>query len=207
MSIATQIGLLVLGLALIFFGLPLFKSAINVFGFLIGAGYAVFFYYLFASSLGLNPAWGLVVTVILALVGGILGALLANFAQALFVFVAGGFVGLMIAKFIMGAPVTTFTPEHLRGLLQFQTLDIVWFIIGGILFVLAIDTVLIFALCALGAAFLYRALDPLNLLNPEWLIPLALGIIGFIVQEAARNRAAKERKVVIVADSEHHHKH
>jgi hypothetical protein len=202
----SQIVLLLIGVGLVFFGLPLFRGALNIFGFIVGAAYGVFLFTLFSGTVNLDPIVRIMLGAAIGLVAGFLGAALANFANALFVFIAGGLVGLLIAKLITGTPVSEATRvvsfQQLQAMLNPQAIDIVWFLIGGIIFLLAIDTVMILALVALGTGLIYRAMLPLNLMQPPWLIPVILGMIGLMTQESLRNRAARSRRVTVKIDKD-----
>jgi hypothetical protein len=201
----SQILLLIIGLGLVFFGLPLFRGALNIFGFIVGVVYGAAVYELVAPGLGFTPVIFYVLGAVVALAGGLLGTLLANFAQALFVFIAGGLIALMVEKMLagasMGEAVSNLQPGWFQTILHLSPVDIVWFVVGGIIFVLAIDTVMILALVALGTALIYRALDPLDLLRPEWIIPVIVGVLGLFVQESIRNRAHREKRLVITEPS------
>jgi hypothetical protein len=206
----SEIALLLIGLGIVFFGLPLFRDALNLFGFIVGAVYGVALYELVAPGLGLTPVAFYVFGATVAVVGGLLGAVLANFAQALFVFIAGGLIALMVEKLAagtsLGDAVSNLQPGWFSAILQLSPVDIVWFIVGGFIFVLAIDTVMILALVALGTALIYRALDPLNLMRPEWVIPVIIGIFGLFVQESIRNRAVRAKKLIVTEPgSPRHH--
>lgn len=196
--------LLLTGLALVFFGLPILRSTLHVFGFVVGASYGVYFYALFSQQNDFTLPVYILIGAIVGIFGGLLGASLANFAQAIFVFLAGGFMGFLIAKIIIGYPIDQ-PPEpgslgDFNPLFQFNPIDILWFLLGGVAFVIAIDVVMILVLVIFGSALIYKSVDPLNLMQPEWAIPAIVGIIGFISQEAMSEKIKRSKKVLIFQD-------
>jgi hypothetical protein len=205
MSGVSQIVLFIVGLGLVFFGLPIFKGALSFFGFLVGAVYGIIFFSLFVGTVSLSPILIILLAAGIGLVGGLLGMALANFANSIFVFIAGGLIALAIAKLLGGFPVKEISDSLNSGrlveLLHPQMLDLVWFVVGGIVFVLAIDTVMTVALVVLGSVLIYQAIGPLHLMEPGWVIPAAFGVIGLPVQESLRHRMMKREKVIIVKRS------
>jgi hypothetical protein len=201
-SSASQIPLLLFGLGLIFFGLPLFRGTLHLFGFIVGAIYGLFFFSYFAISLSLTPVLLLFAVIGVGLVGGLLGMALANFANSIFVFIAGGLVALMITKLLGGFPiediVQAFKTGEFRTLFHLQMLDLLWFAIGGGVFVMAMDAVMTVALVTLGTILVYRAMEPLKLMEPQWVIPVIIGVFGLMVQESLRHRTLHNKRVIIV---------
>jgi hypothetical protein len=208
-NLASQIPLLLFGLGLIFFGLPLFRGTLHLFGFIVGAIYGLFFFSYFAISLSLTPVLVLFLVIAVGLVGGLLGMALANFANSIFVFIAGGLVALMITKLFAGFPieniVEAFKTGQFRALFQLQMLDLLWFVIGGGVFVMAMDSVMTVALVMLGTILLYRAMEPMNLMEPRWVIPVAVGVIGLMVQESLRHRALNSKRVIVLHEKVRKH--
>lgn len=200
-----EILLLVIGLVVTFFGLPVFRGALSVFGFFLGLLVTVYLFSMFGSQFELEPLARTILTAALGLVGGFIGIAVANVAQAVFVFLAGGLIAITIAKLVMGVPVEqasqTLGLEGLMSMLRPSITDVIWFVIGGVIFIIAMDTVLIMVMAVLGAFLIFRATDPLNLMQPEWLIPAVLGVLGLIVQQALRHRAAAKAKKVVVVKS------
>ena len=203
----SQIIMLLLGLGLVFFGLPLFRGALNIFGLIIGVVFGLFFFSLFVGALSLSPILVLCIAAAIALVGGMLGMALANFANTVFVFLAGGVVGLLISKLVLGTQVEdaaqTFQAARFFASLSLQPVDAVWFLIGGIVFVLAIDTVMTIALVVLGTAFIYHAVEPLHIMEPAWVIPVGFGMLGLLVQESLRHRAMRHERVIVIKHKTH----
>jgi ABC-type multidrug transport system fused ATPase/permease subunit len=92
-----NIGLLLAGLVLVFFGAALSIYAVSLLGFLIGAGGA---YVLAPTVLPALGAEGIVGFAVAVLVGGALGAALSyvalSFATAIPAFVVGAYIGLYV---------------------------------------------------------------------------------------------------------------
>jgi hypothetical protein len=92
-----DIGLVLAGLVLVFFGAALSIYAVALLGFLIGAGGG---YVLAPSLLGAFGAQGIVAFAVAVLVGGLLGAALSyvalSFATSIPAFVVGAYIGLYV---------------------------------------------------------------------------------------------------------------
>jgi hypothetical protein len=203
----SQIVLLLLGLGLVFFGLPLFRGALSFFGFMIGALYGLFFFSLFAGAASLTPILTIILALSIALVGGLLGMALANFANSIFIFIAGGFVSLAIAKILTGFPIgeaiESLKTGHITTQMVMHPIDFVWFIVGGIVFVMAIDTVMTIALVTLGSILIYQAIKPIHIFEPAWVIPAAFGVLGFLTQESLRHRVMKHEQMIVLRRARH----
>jgi hypothetical protein len=92
-----DIGLLLVGLVLVFFGAALSVYAVSLLGFLIGAGGG---YVIAPTILGAFGAQGFVGFAVAVIVGGLLGAALSyvalSFATAVPSFVVGSYIGLYV---------------------------------------------------------------------------------------------------------------
>lgn len=92
-----DIGVILVGLVLVFFGAALSVYAVSLLGFLIGAGGG---YMLAPSLLGAFGAQGLVGFAVAIVVGGLLGAALSyvalSFATSIPAFVVGAYLGLYV---------------------------------------------------------------------------------------------------------------
>lgn len=92
-----DIGVILVGLVLVFFGAALSVYAVSLLGFLIGAGGG---YVLAPTLLGAFGAQGLVGFVVAIVVGGLLGAALSyvalSFATSIPAFVVGAYLGLYV---------------------------------------------------------------------------------------------------------------
>lgn len=196
----TQIALILIGLVLVFFGLILYRSVIKLVGFLVGAGYAIYLAVVFSGSLGWDPLWILIGGIILIVVLGVIGTYVAQIANMLLFFLAGGLVGVVLGKILMGIPaeeaVQTLDFRSLENLVRPTAGDLLWFLGGGILFAISIDILVILAFSALGAGLIWYAIRPLGLMSPDWVIPLAIGILGLMFQEGARRRIPGTQPVV-----------
>lgn len=187
-----QIILLLVGVVLIFFGLMIYRSLIKLVGFLVGGAYGLYLFTLVLSYVSWDPVFVLLAAVGAVLVLGILGIFIAQFANALMFFLAGGLIGVMLGKLIAGLPPDTalemLTVEGISGLIKPQFNDLLWFVGGGLVFVVALDSLVMLALVALGAVMVRLALAPLQIMQPDWIIPGVVGLFGLMFQEAMRRR-------------------
>ncbi len=193
-----QIAVLVLGLILAFFGLPLYHSALKLFGFLVGGAYGVYLFTVFGNSFNWEPMFVLIGAVILVVLLGFIGSHIMQFANALMFFLAGGLVGVIIGKVVAGfnAPelVGSIDSTSLSLLAKFEPTDLIWFLGGGFIFIIGMDILIMFALAALGAGLVWFVGRDLDIMQPDWAIPAAVGVLGLIVQEGIRRRATGKVK-------------
>jgi hypothetical protein len=192
-----SILLIILAIALAFFGLPIYRGTIKLIGFVVGAAYSLYLFSIFASTLDWQPVFVFLAGALLIILLGVIGVIIAQFANYLMFFLAGGLVGVLLGKFIMGVPADSvvgqpLTPGFLE-LIKPQGADLIWFFGGGIIFVIAVDPLVMIALSALGAGILWYVLTPMGLLKPDWVIPVIVGVIGMISQESMRRRAREDR--------------
>jgi len=186
---AAHIGLLIAGLLLAFLGLPIYKSAIRFIGFVVGAGYGIYLFSLFAKSVAWDPIFVIVTACFFVIVMGILGTFVAQAANMVLFFLTGGLVGVMMAKIVAGATAGEIIDQSsVLGLMTPRVTDLIWFIGGGIVFVISIEVLIMLALASLGTGLIWFALRPLEVMRPDWLIPVVLGVLGLGVQEASRRR-------------------
>lgn len=152
-----DIGLLLIGLVLVFFGAALSIYAVALLGFLIGAGGG---YVLAPTLLGAFGAEGLVGFAVAIIVGGLLGAGLAyvalSFATAIPAFVVGAFVGLHLGIEFLGA----------ESLLRFATMGLGG-LVGSVLGFTLTKFALIFISAFVGAAFASRSVTVENFQNAQ----------------------------------------
>lgn len=162
------------GVVLLTFGRRLFWLFVGVVGFVVGFDLAT---RMFASS----PQW---VAIIVGIVIGLIGALLAVVLQRFAVAVAGFLIGGYIANFLL---------ETLGVSLG----DLAWlpYIIGGvlgaILAFLMFDWALIILSSLAGATFIVQAFQMDNLVATVLLV--VLFVIGIIVQAGLTGR---ERRII-----------
>jgi hypothetical protein len=164
---------LLIGGMLLFLGRKLFWLFVAAVGF--GAGWAVA-----TELLHVQPEW---LALVLALVVGVVGALVAHFASRVAIglagFLAGGFLVLSLA-----------------GLLDFQSGWWGWvaFVVGGVLGALLLGAALEWALIGLSSlAGAILAAGALNLSSTAHLLALiGLFVVGVIVQAALRGTAHKK---------------
>jgi len=196
-----QIALILLGLILAFFGLSIYKGFLKVLGFIVGAGYAIYLATLLAASADWDPVVIYVGAAVGVIVLGILGTFIAQFANALMFFLAGGLVGVVLGKILTGVPaeqaVEYLNPASITNLIRPEPGDLLWFLGGGFVFVIAIDVLIMLAFATLGAGLIWFAVRPLQLLQQDWLIPLVIGILGLMVQEGSRRRYVPPRPIPI----------
>ena len=196
----TQISLILLGLVLVFFGLIIYRSVIKLVGFIVGAGYGIYVAIVFSGSLGWDPLWILIAGVIFIVLLGVIGTYLAQLANALLFFLAGGLVGVVLGKIVMGMPaeeaMQALDFASLENLVRPQAGDLLWFLGGGIIFVISIDILVILAFTALGGGLIWYAIRPLHLMSPDWIIPLVIAVLGLMFQEGARRRISATQPVV-----------
>ncbi|MCX6645524.1 MAG: hypothetical protein NTY09_04080 [bacterium] len=192
-----NILLIFIGLAFAFFGLPIYRGTIKLIGFVVGAAYAIYLFTIFASSLTWEPVFVYLAGALLIIILGVIGVFIAQFANYLMFFLAGGLVGVLLGKFIMGGLTGDVVGQTMSGgfleLIKPQGTDLIWFLGGGLIFVIAVDPLVMIALSALGAGILWYALSPMGLLKPDWAIPVIVGVIGLITQESMRRRARENR--------------
>ena len=187
-----QIILLLVGVVLIFFGLMIYRNLIKLVGFLVGGAYGLYLFTFVLSYVTWDPVFVLLAAVGAVLVLGILGIFIAEFANAFMFFLAGGLVGVMIGKLVAGLPpdmaMEMLTVEGISGLIKPQVKDLLWFVGGGLVFVVALDSLVMLALVALGAVLVRLALAPLQIMQPDWVIPGVVGLFGLMFQEAVRRK-------------------
>ena len=198
MVTTNDIPLILIALALAFFGLPIYRGTIKLVGFIVGAAYAIYLFSVIAGSLDWEPVFIFLAGGLLILVLGVIGIFIAQFANFILFFLAGGLVGMLIGKFAMGIPSEQVFGQVSSGgfmeLIKPQSADLIWFLGGGFVFVIAIDPLIMIALCALSTGILWFVLTPMGLMKPDWAIPAAVGVIGLIFQESMRRRARETRK-------------
>jgi len=203
-----QIFIVLLGLALLFAGLPIYRGTIKVLGFIVGAIYGVYLFSLFAKSIALDPIFVLVLAGFIVLFLGILGTYVAQFASAVMFFLAGGLVGVIIGKIVSGIPagdiVSITSTDTFINLIKPEASDLLWFLGGGIVFIISIDIIIIICLAVLGAGLIWITIKPLQLMEPDWVIPLVLAFLGIAFQEGMRRRATGKFRRHIPASSNRH---
>lgn len=154
------------GILILFLGRQLLWLIVAIAGFVIGFNLA-------EQLIGANVATGLLL--VIGVVGGIIGALLAVFAQRLAVAVAGFLAGGYLLLSLMGA----------ISAAEDGTLSTVLFIVGGVIGAILIsallDPALIVLSSALGATLLTQAAGQLFQLTPAlsgvvFVVFLALGV-------------------------------
>jgi hypothetical protein len=196
-----QILILVLGLLLAFFGLAIYKSFIKVIGFVVGAAYGLYLFTLFVNAVDWDPILIYLTAGFAVLVLGVLGTFVAQFAAVLMFFLAGGLVGVMLGKILMGMSasdvVSAISSEELERLIRPAAADLLWFLGGGFLFVIALEPLIMLALSALGAGLVWYAVRPWGLMphRLDWVIPVAVGVLGLMVQEGGRRQSKASSKV------------
>jgi len=194
-----QILIILLGLILVFAGLPIYRSALKVFGFIVGAAYGIYLFTIFAGALDWEPLFVLIAAAILVVILGVMGTFIAKFANALMFFLAGGLVGVILGKIAAGFHTQEIVNEinnaALIDLLRFKPSDILWFLGGGVVFIIALDILIMFALCFLGAGLIWYGIQPMDLMQPDWVIPLIIGILGLLFQQSMRMRARSKTDV------------
>lgn len=184
---------IVIGLAFAFFGLPIYKGTLKLVGFLVGAAYAIYLFSIFASRLVWDELFIYLAGVVLVLILGLIGTVIARFANAIMFFLAGGMVGVFLGKFIMGIGPGVEVGQGFLELIKPTGTDLIWFLGGGIIFILAIDPLLMVLLSAFGAGIIWFVISPMGIMKPDWVIPLIIGILGLMTQATARKRAKEER--------------
>ena len=172
---------LVLGVILLTTGKKLYWLFVGIIGFLIG--YFVTAQYL---HLQLNPPW---LIYVIALGGGVIGAILGTFLQRLAIALVGFLVGGYGAMQLVG----------LLGL-QAQVTNFMAFIIGGIVGLLLVASVFNWALYILsswaGASLVTEAIRLTGVLGT--VVFFALFVLGMIIQVGLfRERPKKEPSVVV----------
>jgi hypothetical protein len=160
---------LIIGGALLVFGRRLFWLLVGLLGFLTG-------FYFASQALSSDLGW---LVLIVALVAGVAGALLAVFLQGLAIGVAG----------FLGGGIIAFNLLKFLGMGQ---VDFAWiaFLIGGILGVILIGLVFDWALILLsslvGAFLIVNALEAGSLLGTILFFVLLLA--GIVIQASTRRR-------------------
>ena len=148
--VLADIGLVLAGLVLVFFGAALSVYAVALLGFLIGAGGA---YVVVPSVLGGVGSGGLVGLAVAVVVGGLLGAALAyvalSFATSVPSFVVGAYVGLYVV-----------TPLFTGGGLVRYLFAILGGVLGAVLGFTLTKFALMFVTSFVGAALASRSLTP-----------------------------------------------
>jgi hypothetical protein len=148
-----DIGLVLAGLVLVFFGAALSVYATALLGFLIGAGGG---YVLAPQLVGAFGAGGVVAFAAAVVVGGALGAALAyvalSFATAIPAFVVGAYIGLYV--------ITPIFTEG--GLVRYLVMIVAGFVAAAIGFTLT-KFALMFITAFVGAAFASGAVTLSNL--------------------------------------------
>jgi len=199
---------ILLGLALLFAGLPIYRGTIKVLGFIVGASYGVYLFSLFAKSITLEPIFVFVLAGFLVLFLGFLGTFIAQLASAFVFFLAGGLVGVIIGKLVSGIPageiINITGIDTFINLIKPEASDLLWFLGGGIVFILSIDIIIMFCLAILGAGLIWVAISPFQLMKPDWVIPLILAFLGIAFQEGMRRRASGKSHRRIPASSNRH---
>ncbi len=154
---------ILLGLALLFLGRKLFWLFVAVVGFVVGTGLASQFLQ------GQSEAFILII----GLLGGIIGALLAIFLQRLAVaaagFVAGGYLMVTVLGWLgMGSQGVTWLPFLIGG------------VIGALLVVVMFDWALIFLSALVGAELVVNGFSARPSISLILLVVLL--VVGIVVQ-------------------------
>jgi hypothetical protein len=121
-----------------------------------------------------QPEW---VMILVGLLLGFFGALLAKFAQKLALGIAGFAAGAWIVQALLGSSEGSLAPLVL-------ILALVGGIIGAVLVVAAFDWALIFLSSAAGALLIAQSLPFAGALN--WLVLLVLFVLGIFMQLGLR---------------------
>jgi hypothetical protein len=166
---------LVLGIALLILGRKFFWLFVGVIGFLVGANLA-------ANYLQAQPEW---VQLIVAIAGGLVGALLAVVLQRVAIALAGFFAGGYLAAYLL--QMVGVEPGPLTWLPW-----VIGGIIGAVLSLVLFDWALIILSSLTGASLIVQALAVEPSLNT--VVYLVLVVIGVIVQ-AALWRSEQRRTV------------
>jgi hypothetical protein len=162
---------LVIGAVLLFLGKRVYWMLVGLLGFAAGL----------AIGARLFPESSDLVVLLAALVGGVIGALLAGLVQRIAVaaagFFAGGFAAVTLWELLLG---------------RAGGLDALAFILGGIvgavLTIVLFDWALIGLSSLVGSSMIVQALDlPRGL---AWVVLIVLFVGGIIVQSATRPKAA-----------------
>ncbi len=169
-----EIPVLLLGLALLVAGRRVFWLFVGGAGFLYGWSLAPI----------LMPDGSDGVLLFIAVAAGVIGAVLAIFAQKLAVGFAGGMMGGYLAwAFVHG---TTWEPHHFTEL-SF----LVGFVIGAVLVLVLFDWALILWSSIAGSALILQTFHPAPLL--KGLLFLALAALGVIFQANLLGRERQRR--------------
>lgn len=165
---------LLLGLALLVAGRRVFWLFVGAVGFLYG--------WSVAPILSPNGSAGLLL--VIAVVGGVIGAVLAIFAQKLAVGFAGGMMGGYLAwALVHGA---TWEPRHFTEL-SF----LVGFVVGAVLVLVLFDWALIIWSCVAGSALILQTFHPAPLL--KGILFVALATLGIVFQANLLGRERQRR--------------
>jgi hypothetical protein len=169
-SSVTIVGIL-MGIVILFFGRKLFWLCVAAAGFALGAEIAPHIIQESSSILGL----------VIALVFGLLGALLALFLQK----VAIAVLGFLAGGYLAGAIGTAF---FIHSAQYYTIIFLVGGIIGTFLLLAVFDWALIVVSSFIGAHLIQSAI----VLPPtgSTLVFIALAVIGIIVQTASFRRSA-----------------
>lgn len=159
-----QIVNVVLGAILLFFGRTLYWVFVGIVGFLLGMALAED--YLAGQTE--------IVRIVAALAAGIIGALLAVFAQRIAFAVGGFFAGGYIAVRVA---------EHFQG----PSDSTIWFIVGGVIGAIVAAMLMDWAIIVLsslaGSAAILSGLSGINLdSSVRSILFLVLAIVGIVVQ-------------------------
>lgn len=172
----TAIVPILLGLAVLLAGRELFWLFVGAVGFVLGFNFV-------AQFLGDQPLW---LAVIIGVLAGIVGAVLAGFLQqaavAVVGFLAGGYLVLTLAQLIGLEP----------GLLRW-VIVVAGGIVGAVLVIALFDYALVFLSAGTGAALLSQAFT----FNQPWpaLFFLVLLVVGIGVQAS---RLTQKRRTLRV---------
>jgi len=190
-----ELTLLVVGFILTFFGLQLYKTFLKLIGFIIGGAYGIYLFMYFVENMTWDPIFIFLTGAFFVLVLGTLGIFIAQFTNHLLFFLAGGLSGVMIGKLVGGLdPVSAtrlLSGQDITVLVKPEASDLLWFIGGGILFLIALDSLIMISFIVLGVGMVWIVLRPLDFVPPgipDWIVPGALGLAGLTVQEATRRR-------------------
>jgi len=172
------LAFLIVGLLLLLLGRRLFWLFVAAAGFLFGAAAAPY----------ILPHQSELFTLIVALILGILGALLAIFVQKLAVaiggFIAGGYLGAVLAAPLLGGSGAAYAGSWICFL--------VGGIIGAILMMIFFNWALIILSSLQGAHMIIRGLPPMRaypfVRHHHPILFIILAIIGIIIQASTFRR-------------------
>ncbi len=165
-----RVLLIIGGVILLIAGWFVYEWIILIAGFLIGA----------TVALSLFPQSDALLSLLVFLVGGLIGTALAGLVYYVAVFLIGGYIGIVITQGL--AVALNLTPVSLAAIL-------VGFVIGGVILILLSLELLIVFSAIVGAQMIALALN----LSVAWMILLAL--VGIVLQLAAiRTRGVNIRR-------------